>query len=513
MKLFCSLTILVCYNFFTSATAPNHDVLDELVAIAENFKSNNCTYSEEELTQASRKLDILCNSEITLSPSSDWKEKYARTSYLDTLFNKYGVSEKQYLLAISISELRFLLLVNMQKLLDKSLEDSGFQGMLTRKMKVKTSDSTLMERIAGTEDLLLFSIASYVENQKKINQIKTNLLVYNLNLMDQLETISDKKRCLEAIKRMLSAVSIERSEADYISVEELPLVINIGKGDIDSYLKNLFDQETSEDILSELSKVLAPFEELRRKEREKENIDHFMKAACLGDTAKITDFFLQGFDITTRDDNGKTVVYYAVSCGQTDLLKLLIAHGAETNITFIDKGFREYSEVTYLMKAAGNGHTEVVRILIENGAKVNKVNSQGFSAIHYASTKGSLVGTVQGKEGDFVNTINLLIESGADVNAKNRENKTCLIRASNCGFDNIVEALLAHGADVNARDKDNYTALIFACINGNLETVKLLMEHGADPKHKNNKGNTALMEARRSKRDIYNYLVSLGVKE
>ena len=55
-----------------------------------------------------------------------------------------------------------------------------------------------------------------------------------------------------------------------------------------------------------------------------------------------------------------------------------------------------------------------------------------------------------------------------------------------------MKLLLEYGADKEAKDKDGWTPLIFASANGKTEVVKLLLEYGADKDAKDNTGDNPL---------------------
>ena len=89
--------------------------------------------------------------------------------------------------------------------------------------------------------------------------------------------------------------------------------------------------------------------------------------------------------------------------------------------------------------------------------------------------------------------IKAIVSSGDDVNVKGEQGITLLIAATLLANDpEIVDILLKSGADVNAREKGGRNALFFALYHdpANAEVVRLLAEAGADPKVKWN-GRTA----------------------
>jgi ankyrin repeat protein len=68
----------------------------------------------------------------------------------------------------------------------------------------------------------------------------------------------------------------------------------------------------------------------------------------------------------------------------------------------------------------------------------------------------------------------------ADVNSRNYENITPLMRAAYHGRPEIAEILIDEGAELDLQDDYGYTALMYASEQGNLETLKLLIDEGAD---------------------------------
>jgi len=76
--------------------------------------------------------------------------------------------------------------------------------------------------------------------------------------------------------------------------------------------------------------------------------------------------------------------------------------------------------------------------------------------------------------------VRLLLENGANVNARDRYGWTALMWAVFKGYKEIVKLLLENGADVNVRDFFGNTALKFASMKiGCEEIVELLKSYGA----------------------------------
>ncbi|KAI8867640.1 hypothetical protein GQ42DRAFT_138322, partial [Ramicandelaber brevisporus] len=71
-------------------------------------------------------------------------------------------------------------------------------------------------------------------------------------------------------------------------------------------------------------------------------------------------------------------------------------------------------------------------------------------------------------------------------------NSTALIYAASFGYEEIVELLLKSGADVDAQDKTGWTALMWATNNNHHNVARLLLENGASPAKKTTTGRTVM---------------------
>jgi len=118
---------------------------------------------------------------------------------------------------------------------------------------------------------------------------------------------------------------------------------------------------------------------------------------------------------------------------------------------------------------------------------------------------------------NHVNCINLLLDSGAQINAE-KKGKTILMIAAGKGFIELVSEILAHvhEAWVNHEDQDSKHALHFAIDNKaeNLDVVNLLLEYGADiNKETTSDGLTPLIfAANRGHVNITKLLIDYGAK-
>ena len=93
--------------------------------------------------------------------------------------------------------------------------------------------------------------------------------------------------------------------------------------------------------------------------------------------------------------------------------------------------------------------------------------------------------------------VNELLKQGAELEWRNPDyGSTWLAVACINGSYEAAEALCAHGAEVDARDRNQYTPLMRAAYMGRTKICEMLLALGADPSLKDKDGKTALDWAR-----------------
>lgn len=112
---------------------------------------------------------------------------------------------------------------------------------------------------------------------------------------------------------------------------------------------------------------------------------------------------------------------------------------------------------------------KVEELLADKPTLIHLTTFLGDTALHMAVTSGNS------------NMVAVLLDAGADVNARGDSKVTPLHAAAFSGNAQIAEALLKAHADVNAVGyRHNDTPLHIAALRGHASVVKLLLAHGAD---------------------------------
>ncbi len=123
---------------------------------------------------------------------------------------------------------------------------------------------------------------------------------------------------------------------------------------------------------------------------------------------------------------------------------------------------------TPLMSAASSYRVEVLKVLLARGADPNSRTSDGLSALHCA------VGSTPSQPGRQAECVKILLSSGCSPNVYTDTGLTPLMNAAWFGCHDAVKLLLANKADTSVKDNMGRTARDLALAKKRTEILRLL---------------------------------------
>ena len=239
-----------------------------------------------------------------------------------------------------------------------------------------------------------------------------------------------------------------------------------------------------------------PFFDLKSLNNKKEN--PLLDFAAIEDASaeEIQSLIDQGYDINEVHYRGYNLLSKMILRGRDDIVALLIKAGVDTRVIKVRS--REYS----LRRAAFDNHPAIAQILIDAGADIDAKTDYGSTPLHIAASQGS------------IDVMRILLQAGADPNARNKNGSTA--------FRGAVAHAFIPDYDEGKEFYEDYTAEDFArekarskqSLIDSLTMLKLLIEYRADPHAVDNDGNNArdsLYYAQPAP-NVKKYLDELGVK-
>ncbi len=198
-----------------------------------------------------------------------------------------------------------------------------------------------------------------------------------------------------------------------------------------------------------------------------------------------------GIDLALADRTGRTALYAAVDTnspiasnrpGPQDLdgtltsfeiVTMLLERGANVNAalrqqvpyrTKLDRGGDGVlgAGTTPLIRAAKAGDVAVVKLLLEHGADPKATTRNGVSALMMAANVGTREEDMTGRgktEAMAIETIEVLLAAGADVNGTDVQGRTAAHGSALWGMNDVIRFLHNRGARLDTKDKRGFTPL------------------------------------------------------
>ncbi|ULL16303.1 ankyrin repeat domain-containing protein [Paenibacillus sp. H1-7] len=220
--------------------------------------------------------------------------------------------------------------------------------------------------------------------------------------------------------------------------------------------------QASEDLLRKAQALADHVQQLR---------NEMFEAISHNNVEKVTELLRQDSSlVNVSNSKGETAVLIATYLRANEIKELLIEQGAELNI----------------FEASAVGNTARVKELLEQTPHwISAYGPDGFPPLSMAA------------HFDNEETVKLLLELGADVNARSQDgnlNNMAVHAAIMGNYEHIIQLLIRYGADVNARCEGKlragYTALHVASYFGRESLIELFLKHGADKSVWNADGET-----------------------
>lgn len=183
-----------------------------------------------------------------------------------------------------------------------------------------------------------------------------------------------------------------------------------------------------------------------------------------------------GASVNKTDDLGQTALHLSAIAGDAFIAQWLLSNNAKPYA----KDKEGYTPRDYAVK---QNHADVTQVFVKYVAELDNwekmlvdldvswisVNIHardmvnGRTPLHWASEYGTL------------EMMEILVQSGASVNAKDNEGCICLHLAAGNGNIEITQFLVSHGAEIDAMDSFKKSALQWAAATGQFETLKFLV--------------------------------------
>ena len=183
-------------------------------------------------------------------------------------------------------------------------------------------------------------------------------------------------------------------------------------------------------------------------------------ATKIGDETFVRALLRGGIDADMLETDGTTALHHAISRGHIKVAETLVTAGANPKIMDLKEGRSCFYRACFLNRE------HLLRVLLQGHFDPN--TAEDVPPMHVSAGYNRF------------KLVELLLESGADLECASPTGDTPLLNAVRHGHPAMVEFLLSKGADLHCKNKDGCGPLHMACIFSHVEITKYLVAKGCD---------------------------------
>lgn len=186
----------------------------------------------------------------------------------------------------------------------------------------------------------------------------------------------------------------------------------------------------------------------------------------------------------TKDEIEETVIHISIKTNEISIISIILKY-CQTNLSkddfkiLINK--KNSKGVEALHYASFQGNVDIIKYLINYGGDIKALTSRNLNVIHYAA---------QGNKPNSLVYYYLFHKNEIDLEKTDNGGSTPLHWASYSSSVEMAMYLLSYGVKINKKDKSGNTPLHLAVIKNSYKMVQKLLQNGADINIKNKENRT-----------------------
>lgn len=196
-----------------------------------------------------------------------------------------------------------------------------------------------------------------------------------------------------------------------------------------------------------------------------------------------TRYPLTHFSVIRYEKTGDNILHIAARLDYVNVIKFVLDKFGSEGVDI-----KNHDNKTPLHEAAQFSNVNSLKVLINYGANVNALKRSDWTCLMLACTRIK-------DENVNLGIVKILINNGAIVNYQNKDGWNAVHLINREPAPNILQYLIFNNADLKLITKNGRSALHIACLHMNMDNINILLKANVDINLKDNSGNSPLHEA------------------